>query len=257
MRPSPGTLRLFLGPLAVGVQALTLAVLTASPLGAQQGSPPASAAESTSTAATVPIALFTQVRAAVAQRWGVAPESLDLQWGPLPAELTGQELPFDGVELSGTGAAGYWIATVPTALGFGRVRLRAGTWTVRQVAARQLERETILTEVDMRAEEIFEWGAPSGPADWVEPGWITHRLIQEGSPLEAPAVTPPAAVVSGQPVDIIWQKGTVSLRLRGQAAGTAALGEQVLVRTGSGQRLLGVVQGPGLVNVTFQIRRTP
>jgi flagella basal body P-ring formation protein FlgA len=54
-------------------------------------------------------------------------------------------------------------------------------------------------------------------------------------------------VVSGRPVEIRWARNGVEVTMEGKAAGSGALGEEVFVRTGTGERLRGVVRGPGTV----------
>ena len=58
------------------------------------------------------------------------------------------------------------------------------------------------------------------------------------------------AVEAGRPVDIVWARPGIALKLRGRALGSAPLGREVYVRTESGERLRGVVRAPGVVDVT-------
>jgi flagella basal body P-ring formation protein FlgA len=48
-------------------------------------------------------------------------------------------------------------------------------------------------------------------------------------------------------VRILWARNGVKVRMEGRAAGSGAMGEEVFVRTGTGERLRGVVRGPDTV----------
>jgi flagella basal body P-ring formation protein FlgA len=113
------------------------------------------------------------------------------------------------------------------------------------VAARDLARgETLVLE------DITRAAAPAGvaaPASVV--GWTTRRVISAGEPLLPPAVSPPDLVRAGDPVEAVWRGRTIQLRVKGTAAGSAALGERVLVRVDARRRLEGVVIGPALVEL--------
>lgn len=113
------------------------------------------------------------------------------------------------------------------------------------LAARDLQRGVVLA-----AEDI----APVAAADPATPaerrvGWVTRRVIAAGEPLRHPAVAPPEAVRSGEPVDVVWRQGGLELRAKGTATRSATVGERISVRVGPHRRLDGVVAGPGLVRL--------
>ena len=186
------------------------------------------------------------VRDSVANRWSVDAGQVVLQWGPIRDEW--RDDPPSSVSLLGAGAGGYWVVSFPTPGGNDiRIRVRAGVNGEQAVAARALAREAVLTAEDIRLETEVAWGAPTAPVSTAEPGWVTHRPMQEGQPLRAPAVTPPLAVRSGDPVQALWRRGGIEMVLQGQAAGSASIGQDVYVRTSDGQRYRGVVESPGRV----------
>lgn len=119
-------------------------------------------------------------------------------------------------------------------------------------AARDLPRGVTLTAEDIRYAPP-EVGTGTVPAD-VGPGWVTRRVIAQGEALRAPAVTPPTLVSRGDPVDVVVQRGTIVLRLRGTALGSAREGEAVNVRIDSRRRLEGIAAGPGLVQINGELR---
>ena len=113
------------------------------------------------------------------------------------------------------------------------------------IAARDLARGETLALEDMTTAP-----APAGaasPASVV--GWTTRRVISAGEPLLPPAVSPPDLIRAGDPVEALWRGRTIHLRVKGTAAGSAALGERVLVRVDARRRLEGVVIGPALVEL--------
>lgn len=185
----------------------------------------------------------------VAERWDVPPQSLSLVFGTLPAGWVADTSA--AAELLGSGSGGYWVLRVRTTGGdAGSVRFRAGVRTRVPVAARALRRGHTLVEGDITQVDSLRWGRPEREARNVEPGWVTRRVLDAGDVLRTPAVQPPLAVRTGEAVSLIWKRDGVGLRVAGQAAGSALLGEEVLVRTESGSRLKGVVVAPGIVNVT-------
>jgi flagella basal body P-ring formation protein FlgA len=137
-------------------------------------------------------------------------------------------------------------APTPQAARAGEVGKAGGAATAtHSVAARDLARGETLTP-----EDIASAAAPAGaatPASVV--GWMTRRVISEGEPLLPPAVAPPDLVKAGDPVEAVWRGRTIQLRVKGTAAGSAALGERVLVRVDARRRLEGVVIGPALVEL--------
>ena len=110
------------------------------------------------------------------------------------------------------------------------------------MATRPLPRGTVLAADDM---------APAAPnASGAAPvGWTTKRMIAAGEPLRAPAVAPPDAIRSGQPVDVVYSDGAIRLRLKGTALNAAPVGARVAVRIDARRRLEGVAVGPSTVQL--------
>ncbi len=192
--------------------------------------------------------LETMAKELIAARWRVDGSGLVVEWGAYSGD---EPDPGAGVELMGSGSGGYWVVRFKLKSGgLASVRARAGLLTRQPVASQRLQRGQVLTHEDMAVSTKVVWGAPrpSGPAP--SEGWITQRVITAGERLRIPAVRPPMAVVTGSVVELIWDKGAIGLRLPGTAAGSAALGDMVFVRTESGRRLRGVAVAPGTVNVT-------
>ena len=115
------------------------------------------------------------------------------------------------------------------------------------VAARDLARGEILALVDIARVERPASTNAKKPQDVV--GWRTRRVISEGEPLLPPAVSPPDLIKAGDTVHAVWRGGTIVVRIAGTAAGSAAMGERVLVRVDARRRLEGVVIGPSLVEI--------
>jgi flagella basal body P-ring formation protein FlgA len=115
------------------------------------------------------------------------------------------------------------------------------------VAARDLARGEVLALTDI-VPVSSPASADEDAADSLV-GWTTRRVISAGEPLRAPAVSPPNLVKAGDTVQAIWRGKTIELRIAGTAAGSAALGERVLVRVDARRRLEGVVIGPALVQL--------
>lgn len=201
-------------------------------------------------------AIERSVREAVAREWAVDAEALTLEWGP--AGSAPPPAPGARVSVSGSGAGGHFLVDLsPPGNGGSTVRrrVRVAQDVARRVAARRLERGDVLREEDMLEVAWRVWGpvsAVGGAEDAhsrVEPGWIVRRLLQEGEPLEPPAVSAPPLVESGDQVEIVWSRGPISIRVHGRAQGSGALGETVQVRTESGRRLKAVVQSRGVVSL--------
>src|SRR5690606_30298771 len=87
-------------------------------------------------------------------------------------------------------------------------------------------------------------------------GWVTRRVVQAGEELRAPTIAPPNLVTAGETVQLLWRQGSLELRVRGRAMGSAAEGERVLVHVDSRRRLEGVAVAPRLIRVeTRELRR--
>lgn len=208
------------------------------------------AAPGSAGAPQVPEAVVEAVRFQVAERWAVDPAAVVLDFGSVPRGWSpASDAP---VTLAGSGAGGHWVARVGGEADVAGVRVRAGVETEVLVAARTLERGRVVEPQDMAWAVEVRWGAPVADEGSVQEGWQTQRIIQEGEPLRAPAVQPPLLVQSGQPVEVLWRRGKVGVRVPGKAAGSAPLGAEVYVRTDSGRRLRGVVVAPGVVDVTLK-----
>jgi flagella basal body P-ring formation protein FlgA len=115
------------------------------------------------------------------------------------------------------------------------------------VAARDLARGEVLALTDIVSVSSSA-SADENAADSLV-GWTTRRVISAGEPLRAPAVSPPDLVKAGDTVQAVWRGKTIELSIGGTAAGSAALGERVLVRVDARRRLEGVVIGPALVQL--------
>lgn len=123
--------------------------------------------------------------------------------------------------------------------------------TTHPVAARDLARGEILAANDIVRVADAGGDPASAPGSLI--GWTTRRVISAGEALRPPAVAPPDLVRGGDPVQAIWTRGTIELRLTGTASGSAALGDRVLVRVDARRRVEGVVIGPGLVQLNSSL----
>jgi flagella basal body P-ring formation protein FlgA len=193
--------------------------------------------------------LAARVQRAIAERWGVDPDAVRIEWQAVDAAVA----PADeaALELVGTGAGGTWwlVLREPGQGGrAARVRVRAGVEVEEAVAARRLERGAVLAEEDIERRSAVHWGPPpDAPA--VTAGWVARRVIPAGEPLRPPAVAPPLLIGAGELVQVIVRRGTVEVTLRARAAGPAAAGERVAVRTEAGRRLEGIAIAPGTVRI--------
>ena len=131
------------------------------------------------------------------------------------------------------------------------VAARTTGYATGYVAARPLPRGTVLAAEDMApaAPNGASRAAAAAPVGAAPVGWTTRRLIAAGEPLRAPAVAPPDAIRSGQPVDVVFSDGAIALRLKGTALNAAALGARVAVRIDARRRLEGVAVGPSTVQL--------
>lgn len=206
-------------------------------------------AASPSAAQGVPAGVADVVRNRIAELWQIDAARVVLEFGSVAEDWAPAGEP--QVTLAGSGTGGHWVARVASSEGVPTgIRVRAGVETPVLVAARDLSRGHTLGADDMAWTQEVRWGPPAGEEAVAMEGWRTQRLLRTGEPLREPAVQPPLVVQSGQPVDLLWRRGSVGVRVSGKAAGSAPLGEEVYVRTDTGRRLKGVVVAPGVVDVT-------
>lgn len=122
------------------------------------------------------------------------------------------------------------------------------------VATHDLARGVTLTANDIR------WVADSDSAaaatdqiaqdtSVVAPGWVTRRAIRSGELLTAPSVAHADVISTGDDVDALYQDDTVTLRLKGTAIGSGAVGDHIYVKLDNRRRLRGVITGPHTVRV--------
>ncbi len=191
------------------------------------------------------------VRAALAEQWGVLPEALVLEWGtPRGGTLPEGLAP---VGLLGSGRDGRLVVSLGPAAGGKEsfsLLLRAGVSSLQMVSSRTLERGEALKEGDVEYQTLTRWGPPEGSERSPEVGWIPQRRIAKGEALRSPMLRPPLLVVSGQPVRAVWAGSGVEVALQGTAVSSGSMGDRVFLRTDSGRRLEGVVDGPGLVRIS-------
>ncbi len=191
-----------------------------------------------------------RVRTMIGDRWGVPAELVSVHWGRPAGDYA--PTPETLVFLSGSGGGGYWFVelTDPKRAESTRLRVRAAVETKIAVAARPVARIDVLTEGDIARQSSRHWGDPRNAAPVaVAPGWIAHRALQEGDALAPPSVRPPDLVRSGSPIRIDWVRGGLRLTVGGRALRNAGRGEEIYVRTDTGQRVKGVVTGPGRVEL--------
>jgi flagella basal body P-ring formation protein FlgA len=144
------------------------------------------------------------------------------------------------------------------------LQLSAGAATAQQAAqqvptaARALPRGYTLTAEDL----VYPSAAPSltddrqpPTDDPVAPGWVTRRAVRAGEALKEPAVSPPPVVRAGEAVEAVWVEGSIEIRIRGTALGTAAAGQRVAVRTEGRKRIEGVAIAPGEVRINLVATR--
>lgn len=193
-------------------------------------------------------ALEERVRQEISARWGVATTAIQLEWGRVrePFPLTDDTQ----AKLLGSGAGGSWIVAfeAPATGSEYRVQVRAGVVSRVPVAARRLERGVTLENSDIDYRSQVHWGPPRAAPE-VGVGWVTRRALSAGEELRAPTVDRPQIIEAGQTVRVIYRTGSIQLSVRGKAGGSAAAGEEVWVRTESGQRLMGVAEAPGLIRI--------
>lgn len=143
---------------------------------------------------------------------------------------------------------GRWIVTFFADEARIRRFARAGRIAPVPVAARPIDRGTVLSVNDIDFEHRTVWDDDAGPARPVE-GLVAQRAIRPGEVLEAPGVRPPFLVRGGDAVEAVFEHSGILMTLRGEALGTARLGDQVRVRLPSGVRMEGTVVGAGQVEL--------
>jgi flagella basal body P-ring formation protein FlgA len=215
--------------------AVLAAMLAASAVAAQASAPPAP---------PVPAALAARVGAVVAERWGVAPAAVRLEW---PRVAAVPDLPDDApLALLGAGRDGWYVVRATGPAGAVALRVRAGTADTVTVAARPIAAGARLAAADLRREPRPGWGPPRARTDETMVGWEARRALAEGETVARPAALPPLRIAPGQPVRVSWNRGPVSLALTGVALNGAREGGTVRVRVeGRTEPLTGVVSGPG------------
>jgi flagella basal body P-ring formation protein FlgA len=115
------------------------------------------------------------------------------------------------------------------------------------VAAHEIARGTVLAAADIAWSDSVQ--THSGARDSVEAGWVARRTFRTGEVLEAPGVSPPDLVSSGDVVNVIYTAPGIALTLHGTAVGSGAKGDEVYVRLDNRRRLRGVVAAANTVRV--------
>lgn len=233
--------------LRFGARCVVLLIALAIPASAQTRAPaPATFAQRSSVErVTAPVADW--LAGEVARRWSVDAAKIALDWGDTPARLRAR--PAEGADLSG-GSADTWVLALPAdgSDASRRVLVRAGVHRSVPVAAREIARGETLAADDIRWEERVEWGPPGArPDDPV--GMRAERRISTGETLAEPTVLPGPWVESRDPVEVLFQKGRVTIALRGTALADGRPGERVHVRLEDGRRVQGRAIGPGRVSL--------
>ncbi|MYN01855.1 flagellar basal body P-ring formation protein FlgA [Pseudoduganella sp. DS3] len=82
-------------------------------------------------------------------------------------------------------------------------------------------------------------------------GRTSNLSISAGTPLRLDLVKAKPVVLQGQLVKLVSKGNGFSVSAEGKAAGSAADGQVVAVRTGNGQQISGIARPGGLVEVTF------
>lgn len=200
-----------------------------------------------SPAPAVPAALAARVQAAVAAQWQLAPSAVQLAWGAVPVwRAHDEDAP---LRLGPVGRDGWLVVTLePIGLAPRAVRVRAGAEAPAPVAARSLALGTTLTAADIRWESPVQWGPPEETASAVDVGWEVRRPLRAGEPLRGAAVAPPAGVISGGPLRIVWARNGVEIEMEAVALTAARVGEKVQARTTTG-RVMARMTAPGIARI--------
>jgi flagella basal body P-ring formation protein FlgA len=117
------------------------------------------------------------------------------------------------------------------------------------VAARDIERGTVLVAEDVTFPEGAQPDSTGAPV-----GWVARRVITAGEELRAPAVQPQDLVRVGDAVQAVFAEDGLELRLIGRAMGAGRAGERVMIRIDTHRRFEGVVVGPRLVRIDIPDR---
>jgi flagella basal body P-ring formation protein FlgA len=194
--------------------------------------------------AQVPAAIARRVTDLVAARWEVPAAHVRLVWkgvaeaGPVDSSGAGLQLLDD--------RGGWFTVVLPAPHGpqVERWSVRAGVAESTLVAVHDLPRNAGLESADVRDTVVVHWGRlPFRTVGHV--GWVTRRAVRAGDLLIEPTVQPPPVIASGDPVEFIYQQGSVRLTLTGVAVGQApVVGARTRVRFANGRLLTGIAIGP-------------
>ena len=194
------------------------------------------------------------VRAAVAERWNVASESITVDWGRFPA--AGATEDSAAIRLLGSGRDGRFVVTFRAQAGREiAVSIRVGYRAEVLVAARPIGTGAIITAADVATIERVRWGGPppQGPTNPI--GLEARRSLGTGDLLEPPAVAPPVAISSGQLIRFVWEQAGIRVVREAIAQNQGRPGETVWGRDPErGDRLVGLVIRPGWAQMTAQGR---
>lgn len=202
-----------------------------------------------------PAPLVRAVTARLADEWKVPAERLAIQWGHAAFLVGGGALP--EVRLVGRGEDGRYVVVVdPRGARPRSVRLRAGVVDSLAVTARALPRGTRLADDDIVWKRTVSWGPPGPPSPRPGPGWEVRRSLAAGEELTPGRVAPPIVVRAGEPVNLTWTRGDVSIAVVGVALNAARVGETVRVRVdGRLEPVQGEATEPGLALLTEGVAR--
>lgn len=222
-----------------------LMIALAAPASGQVRAPAPAQLVASAESAPAAITLAQWLPTEIAQRWALEADRVEVDWGDTPARV--RDRIAAGAELAG-GATDSWVLTVPAGDGDAarRVRIDVGVRTLVPIAARELARGTTLAESDLRWTERVVAGPPRGDA--IDPvGMRTQRRVSTGEVLDGPAIAPGPWVEARDPVEVVFEKGLVSIALRGTALAEGLPHENVHVRLEDGRRVQGRAVAPGRV----------
>jgi flagella basal body P-ring formation protein FlgA len=184
----------------------------------------------------------------IARRWQIAPEAVQLIWHQAQQAALAEHPSL--VRILGQGADGWHAVVCETSDGEEfAVSVRAGYCDTVLVAKRDLSTGTRIAPGDLTVEEKFRWGPPKrDPRDRPQAGWEVRRPVAAGEIASWPAVVAPSLINAGEPVCLLWTRGTVKISMQGTALNAARHGESVRVRVPRRiGPLVGVAEGPGRV----------